>query len=258
MPELSVVIPAYNEESRLLPVLQSVYSFLANQSMSFEIIVVNDGSVDGTANFVNQFAEGREGVKLITYDTNKGKGFALKKGVLAACGDLILIDDADGSAAIAEYERLREAIKNGADLAIGSRNKPDKTIKINALPYRTHIGNTFNRIVQYLLLPGLYDTQCGFKLFKKEVGHNLFALCTVDGYAFDVEILYLARLKKYRLEEIAINWNNVAGSKVNVFIDSFKMLLAVLKIKLKSLSGKYQENNLREIQNINGCSSSTK
>ena len=204
---------------------------------------------------VTNFAEKHKNVRLIEYAANKGKGYALKVGVLAARGDLILINDADGSSPIAEFDRLVTAIKNGADIAIGSRAKPDPSCIVTALPYRTYMGNTFNRIVQSLLLPGIYDTQCGFKLFKKAAAHNLFSLSTTEGYAFDVEILYLAKLRKYLLEEVSISWNNVPGSKVRVFVDSFKMLVEVLKIKCNDAQGKYSKNRAAE---INEYSSSTK
>lgn len=247
MPELSVVIPAYNEEQRLPPVLHSVRDFCAGRGMDFEIIIVNDGSTDNTDALVNQFSARDNRIKLIERPINKGKGFALKTGVLAARGDLILINDADGSSPIAEFDRLSHAIAYGADLAIGSRAKPDPARIVEALPYRTHMGNVFNRLVQFLLLPGIYDTQCGFKLFKKRVAHDLFSSLTSGGYAWDVELLYLARLRQFKIEEVAINWHNVSGSKVNIFFDSFKMFCEVLKIKGNGIQGKYPAIGRREL-----------
>ncbi len=250
MSYLSIIIPAYNEENRLPATLDSVYNFFVAINLDFEIIVVNDGSTDNTNNVINQYACSRPQIKTIINQTNRGKGFAIRTGVLAANSELILIDDADGSSPIEEFDRLHNAIKNGADIAIGSRAKPDLSRTVNALAYRTYIGNTFNRIVQSLLLPGLYDTQCGFKLFKKEIAHNIFSLATIDGYAFDVEILYIAKLKKYRIDEIAINWHNVKGSKVNVLVDSIKMLAEVLRISCNAKHGKYGnlENKSTEIR----------
>jgi dolichyl-phosphate beta-glucosyltransferase len=238
---VSIVIPAYNEEKRLPATLTSVLDFFTSKNLDFEIIVVSDGSIDNTVSLVNDFCLKHPQVKIIAYTVNKGKGFAIRKGVLSANGELILINDADGSSPIEEFERLRAAINNGADLAIGSRNKPDPNCNVSALPYRTYVGNTFNHIVQSLLLPGIYDTQCGFKLFKKDIAHNLFSASTIDGYAFDVDILYLARQRKYRLEEIGINWHNATGSKVNIWIDSFKMLAEVLKISWKDRQGQYRK-----------------
>lgn len=255
MPELSIVIPAYNEENRLPSTLKSIYKYFADQGTDFEIIIVNDGSKDNTADLVEQAALEHQRIKLINHTNNRGKGFAIKVGVLSALGDLILTTDADKSSPIEEYERLLTAIKNGADLSIGSRAKHDRSRTVSALPYRTYIGNTFNRIVQSLLLPGIYDTQCGFKLYKKSVAHDLFSFSTIDGYAFDVEILYLAKLRNYRIEETAINWTNAAGSKVNVLTDSFKMLAEVLKISRNAAQGKYLKSKVKE---INECNPSTK
>lgn len=240
MPELSVVIPAYNEEERLPPTLASVHAFLTERGRSFEIIIVDDGSIDHTNDVVLDFGKHHDNVRLIQYAPNQGKGFAVRKGVLAARGDCILIDDADGSSPIAEVERLERAITDGADIAIGSRNMPDETVKIEALAYRKHIGNTFNFIVQSLVLPGIHDTQCGFKLFKREVGHDLFSVAQQDRFAFDVEVLFIARLRNYKISEQAINWKNVEGSKVDVIKDSLNMLIEVVKMSVSAAFGRYR------------------
>jgi len=241
MPQLTVVIPAYNEERRLPSTLESVHAFLQEHYQEFEIIIVDDGSTDQTIDVVDTFAKHHSGIRLITYTPNQGKGYAIRTGVLQATGDLILIDDADGSSPIAEVLSLQQAITNGADLAIGSRNKPDPDRVVIADLHRKYIGNTFNLIVQTLLLPGVYDTQCGFKLFKKNVAHDIFRVSELNGFAFDVEILYIARLRKYKLAEIAINWTNVAGSKVNVLIDSTGMFLQVMGIRARASSGRYKK-----------------
>jgi dolichyl-phosphate beta-glucosyltransferase len=241
MLDLSVVIPAYNEELRLAPTFEAMHRFLAESGLSFEIIVVNDGSKDGTVRVVQELARHNEELRLVSYEVNKGKGYAVKAGVLSAKGNLILIDDADGSSPIEEFVRLKSAIDDGADIAIGSRAKPDLERKVTALVYRKYIGNIFNKIVQSLLLPGLYDTQCGLKLFKQHVAKDLFCVSLIEGYAFDVEILYLAKLRNYVVQEIAINWTNVAGSKVNVLRDSIIMLAEVLKIAANGILGRYKQ-----------------
>lgn len=240
MPQLSVVIPAYNEERRLPSTLESVYAFLSEHYQDFEIVIVDDGSIDHTVDVVDEFARHHDGVRLITYSPNQGKGFAVRKGVLNAKGDLILIDDADGSSPIEEVTRLEEAIALGADVAIGSRNKPDPSRVVKTHLHRKYIGNTFNLIVQSLLLPGIYDTQCGFKLFKKSVAQDIFSVSVLNGFAFDVEILYISRLRNYRIEELAINWTNVAGSKVNVVVDSLLMFLEVIGITGRKWLGMYR------------------
>lgn len=241
MIDLSVVIPAYNEESRILPTLESVHAFLNKNFPAFEIIVVNDGSRDSTSQVVTEFAKHHEGVRLIAYEVNKGKGYAVRVGMLAASGNLILMNDADGSSPIQEVLRLKEAMENGADIVIASRAKEDPTRVVKALAYRTYMGNTFNSIVQWLLLPGLKDTQCGFKLFKRPVAQDIFSCSRIDGYAFDVEVLYIAKCRNYKIVEIAIDWTNVTGSKINVLVDSAKMLFQVIKVKANSVSGHYRQ-----------------
>jgi dolichyl-phosphate beta-glucosyltransferase len=239
MPQLSVVIPAYNEQRRLPATLQSVHEYLSGRAITFEILVVDDGSHDDTAELVQNFADTHAGVRLLSYSPNQGKGHAIRTGILSAKGDLMLIDDADGSSPIEEIERLERAITDGAHIAIGSRAKPDETREVKALAYRKFVGNTFNMIVQ-LLLPGIYDTQCGFKLFKADVARDIFTVSRINGYGFDVEVLHIARIRGYAIAEVGINWHNVEGSKVNVLTDSPKMFYEVLKIAAKSLTGRYK------------------
>ncbi len=242
MPEISVIIPAYNEESRLPATLASVHEFLSGYGKSFEILIVDDGSYDHTVEVVNEFAAGHPGVRLLSYQPNCGKGHAIRTGILSGRGDLLLINDADGSSPISELARLEHGIASGADIAIGSRAKRDETRTVSALAYRKFIGNTFNLIVQSLLLPGIYDTQCGFKLFKRDVAQDIFSVSRIDGYGFDVEILFIARRRGYTISEIGINWNNVEGSKVNVFTDSLAMFMEVLRITVSAWMGRYKRS----------------
>ncbi len=241
MADLSVIVPAYNEERRLPATLESVYEYLAAQGKDFEIIVVDDGSLDSTVAIVEAYAAERPQVRLLSYTPNRGKGHAVRVGMLAAKGELIVFNDADGSSPISELPKLINAIAGGADVAIGSRAKPDHDRTVKALVYRKYLGNTFNSIVQCLLLPGLYDTQCGFKMFKRAVAHDVFSVAHLNGWAFDVEVLFISRLRGYRVSEIAINWTNVAGSKINVLIDSPKMLLEVLWIAAGAWFGRYKQ-----------------
>ena len=238
---LSVVIPAYNEEKRLPQTLSSVHSFLTATDIDFELVVVNDGSTDNTVGMVEDFAKHHAGVRLISYGANRGKGYAVRAGVLASNGEQVLIDDADGNAPIEELSKLRDAVVSGADVALGSRNKPNSDTVIKSLAYRTLMGNTFNRLVQTLLLPGIYDSQCGFKLFKRKCAQDVFAVSMVNGYAFDVEILFIAKIHGYKISEVAVNWNNVPGSKVNVVVDSIKMFVDVINIRLQAASGNYRQ-----------------
>lgn len=244
MSKISVVIPAYNEEARLPATLASVFDYFQKKGADFEILVVDDGSVDGTADFVRRFSSGnqseRGSVEVLTYGQNKGKGYAVRTGMLAATGDYIVYNDADGSSPIEEIEKLIASMDEGSDIAFGSRAKPDESRFVDALAYRKYMGNTFNLIVQALILPGIHDTQCGFKMFSREAARDIFSVAQENGFAFDVEILYIARLRHYRMEEVPINWANVDGSKVNVLVDSPKMLLQVLKMSLGAFTGKYK------------------
>ncbi len=240
MNEIAVIIPAYNEELRLLPTLIDVHAFLTKTVSSFEIIVVNDGSSDNTANLVKEFVQTHINVSLIDNQKNSGKGFAIRQGVLKAESDLILIDDADGSSPITELPKLLASLKKGNDIAIGSRAKPDTSRYVEALTYRKVIGRIYSLIINSLLLPGFYDTQCGFKLYKQEVAKQIFSFSTINGYSFDIETLFLAKQLKYQIDEIAINWHNVEGSKVNIITDSLKMLFETIKIKLKYQCGSYK------------------
>lgn len=230
MLDISIVIPSYNEEQRLPSTLDSVYQHLKVSGKSFEIIIVDDGSIDRTAEVVRNYAAGTSEVRLLSHAPNRGKGYAVRAGMLSAQGETILINDADGSSPIAELTKLEEAINKGADIAIGSRAKPSTTTVVHGLPHRKFMGNTFNLIVQSLLLPGIYDTQCGFKLYRRKVARDVFSVTRLDGYGFDVESLYVARVHGYKVDEIPINWNHVDGSKVNVLFDSPRMLAEVLGI----------------------------
>ena len=240
MIELSVIIPAYNEERRLPRTLAAVYQFLSQRGRTFEILVVDDGSHDRTTDLVVEYAKDHPEVRIKSYQPNRGKGFAVRVGMLSARGETMLIDDADGSSPIEEVERLEKALADGADIAIGSRAKPDESTKVQAQIYRKFIGNTFNVIVQSLLLPGIYDTQCGFKLFKRHCARDIFSVNRIDGFGFDVEVLYIAKLRSYKIVETAINWTNVEGSKVNVLVDSPKMLVEVLNVTTAGACGLYR------------------
>jgi dolichyl-phosphate beta-glucosyltransferase len=240
MTELSVIIPAYNEEARLPRTLDSVYTYLSKRGRDFEIIVVDDGSIDHTVQEVETFAETHENVRVLQYAPNQGKGYAVRTGMLAARGELVLFNDADGASPIEEIEKLERSIADGADIAIGSRAKPDESRHVEALAYRKHIGNTFNLLVRTLVLPGYYDTQCGFKMFRHKVAQDIFSVAHMNGFAFDVELLYIAKIRHYRVDEIPINWTNIDGSKVNVLVDSPKMLVEMLKVAVGSWFGKYR------------------
>lgn len=231
---LSIIIPAYNEELRLPPTLIQGIDFLERQSLSYEIIVVDDGSTDGTAEMVRRFQRIRPQVALIRLARNRGKGHAVKTGVLNARGELVLMADADGSTPFEEFLRLQRAIEEQrVEVAIGSRAVADTEIVVAAKWHRMIIGRVFNFLVNTLAVPEVKDSQCGFKLFTRRAARELFSRQTVDGWAFDVEILYIARRLGIRFAEIPVNWRSIAGSKVNLLIDPLKMFFQIMMIVLR-------------------------
>ena len=239
--ELSVVIPAYNEEHRLPSTLLSILEYLDGRSVKYEVIVVDDGSRDATARLVRQFARLSPQVKLLMCPRNRGKGFAVRLGMMNALGDLVLYDDADGASPIEELARLEEAIQGGADIAIGSRAIFAKDTAVKTILIRKMMGRIFNTLVNVVLLPKIADTQCGFKLFKRAAARQLFALQRADGFSFDVEVLFLARRAGFAVAEIPINWTNIPGSKVSLVRDSFLMFVDVVRFRLTDLFGGYKK-----------------
>lgn len=237
--DLSIVIPAYNEELRLPKTLLAAREYFVSAGVAHEIIVVDDGSADDTARVVRSFSELSPDVRLLTYPKNRGKGYAVKFGVLNAGGRRILFCDADGATPFSELDRLMEAIDAGADIAIGSRALHSTHTAVKAQLHRKVLGRIFNGIVNMAILPGIADTQCGFKLFRAETVRPIFGRQRMEGFSFDVEVLYLARKCGYRIVEVPVNWTNVPGSKVNLVRDSLRMLRDVAKIRLRDLFGGY-------------------
>ena len=222
-PDLSVIVPAFNEARRLPPTLIEIIDVLDSQRARYEIIVVDDGSTDETAEMVKKFERIRSNIRLIKLPKNEGKGSAVRMGMLNARGARLLFTDADGSSPMEEATRLHQALDAGADIAIGSRAKRADGTQIAARWHRVLIGRVFNNLVNVLLLPGIADTQCGFKMFTAKAGQFLFSRQTADGFSFDVEILHIAHRVGMSITEVPINWHHVSGSKVNLFVDPLKM-----------------------------------
>lgn len=229
----SIIIPAYNEENRLPSTLILCIDYFDSRNLPYEIIIVDDGSRDSTAAMVRKFQKIRKQITLITLPKNRGKGHAVRTGVLSSRGSVVLMADADGSTPFEEVERLERELEQGNPIAFGSRALHSEETSVNAWWYRKVIGRIFNLVVNTLTVPDVRDTQCGFKLFKSEVAQKLFSLQTLDGFAFDVELLYLAHRLGYTFKEVPVNWHSVAGSKVNVITDSFRMFCEVLSLPLR-------------------------
>jgi dolichyl-phosphate beta-glucosyltransferase len=250
---LSVVIPAYNEQDRLLPYLTSITRYLSRRGDRYEIVIVDDGSTDETAKRVEIFAVVSPAVRLIRLPANRGKGAAVQAGMQAAHGDLRLMADADGATPIQELERLERAVTEGADLAIGSRflASRDDRYHVQARWHRTLLGNLFNHVAQRLGLAGISDTQCGFKLFRRRVAVDLFSVGRIAGYGFDLELLYIARRREYRIAEVPINWTDQPGSKVRVMRDGLQLLRELLAVRRYDEQGLYRrQESSREVEEI--------
>lgn len=229
--DISVIIPAFNEAGRILKTLRAAYSYLTSRYSKFEIIVVDDGSSDATASVVSTFAQTNPAVRVISLQHNQGKGAAVREGILAAEGDLILFTDADGSTPIEELERLEAALKNThSDFAIGSRAMRSNVTQVKTRIIRKVLGRAFNLAVNILAVPKIRDTQCGFKLFKKDIAKTLFAKQRFPRFSFDLEVLWKANRLGFKAIEVPVNWHHVTGSKVSVLKDGIRMLVDALKL----------------------------
>jgi dolichyl-phosphate beta-glucosyltransferase len=231
-PDLSVIIPAYNEERRLPETLRKIEPYLAKRNHAFEVILVDDGSGDGTLRLMRDESDRHPYVKVVALPKNRGKGRALATGVAASSGRLVLISDADLSTPIEELPKLETALATGADVAIASRAKRGARIEISQPPHRVLMGKVFNLIVQSLLLPGIWDTQCGFKLFKGDLGRELFGQLKTDGFGYDVEVLYRARQGRHQIAEVPVRWQHSAPTRVAAFRSSLDMLKDVIRVRL--------------------------
>lgn len=229
-PYLSVVIPAYNEALRLPQSLDSVLNFLRQQTYESEILVSDDGSRDQTVALAKEKLSGFRH-QILTTPQNRGKGHAVRQGMLAAEGQYILFTDADLSTPITEVPRFLQCLQAECDVAIGSRALPDSQIEVHQNILRESMGKIFNLIAQRLAFKGIRDSQCGFKCFRKEAARRLFAEQKLDGFSFDVEIVYLAQKQGYRILELPVIWRNSPQSRVQVFSDPLKMFWDVLKIR---------------------------
>jgi dolichyl-phosphate beta-glucosyltransferase len=236
-PLLSIVIPAFNEEDRLPATLSRVAEFAAGQRYDVEIIVVDNASTDGTGQIVEDFASRYPFVRLLQ-EKRRGKGIAVRKGMLAAAGEYLLICDADLAVPIEEANNLLTFLMDGYDISIGSREVKGAK-RCNEPLYRHLMGRIFNLVVQILLLPGVKDSQCGFKCFRRQTAVDLFTVGTVDGWGFDAEILYIARLRGYRAVEVPVIWHYGEKSKVNPFFDPWHMLKEVLRVRGNGRKGVY-------------------
>jgi dolichyl-phosphate beta-glucosyltransferase len=238
-PHLTIVIPAYNEKSRIAPTLERVTDYLGRQPWPADIIVVLDGSTDGTRSEIARVCGSASNVTVLDHAVNRGKGYAVRTGMLAATGRYVLFTDADLSTPIEEASRLLAALDAGADVAIGSRALTASNVAIRQPWWRESMGRTFNWFVQLLTVRGISDTQCGFKCFRREAAQRVFALQRLERFAFDVEVLWIAQRFGYRIVELPVTWRNDPSSTVNPLVDSTRMLLDLVRIRINDWIGCY-------------------
>jgi dolichyl-phosphate beta-glucosyltransferase len=234
---LSIVIPAYNEESRLPASLQQVIDFATSQTYPVEVIVVNNNSQDRTRQIADGFADRYDFVRVMDQPI-QGKGAAVKVGMLMARGEYRLIADADLSMPVSEIPKFLPPNLSGYDIAIGSRELPD-SVRINEPAYRHLMGRVFSAYVKAIAIPGIEDTQCGFKCFHQFAAVSIFPLQTITGFAFDVELLMIARRGGFKVVEVPIEWHHYPNSKVSPLRDALRMTREVARIRNNARHGLY-------------------
>lgn len=237
-PLLSLVIPAFNEERRLPQTLPRALEWLRGQPWSWEIRVVDDGSTDGTCRVVDEIAARQPGL-VLQREPHRGKGGAVRAGMLASRASFRFLCDADFSMPVEEVSRFLPPRLSGYDLAIATREGPG-AVRVGEPTSRHLMGRGFNLLVTALLVRGIADTQCGFKCFSGAAADALFPLQTIDGFAFDVEVLFLARKAGMRIEQVPITWYYMEASSVRPVRDTWRMLREVGRIRLRDLSGRYR------------------
>ena len=238
-PKYSIVIPAYNESTRLPATLDSVVGCIRKQGWAAEVIVVNDGSSDTTAEVVRDFARTAAEVRLIENPGNRGKGYSVRNGMLQARGDVVLFTDADLSAPIEEAERLFAAVAQGADIAIGSRWLESGRQTHKQPLYRQFFGRCFNTVTRMVMGLHFADTQCGFKAFTRAAAQAVFPLQTIERWGFDPEILFIALQRGLRVVEVPVGWAHDERTRMSYLKDGMKMLEEIATIRWNALRGRY-------------------
>ena len=239
-PQLSIVIPSFNEEQRLPATLEKIANYLRSNWPDNEVIVVDDGSTDRTAAVAESWKDRIPGLRVISNGGNRGKGFSVRHGSLEAHGNIVLFTDADLSAPIEEADKLLAALQ-AHDVAIGSRAVDRSLIEVHESPFRELAGIIFNRLVRFTLRLPFVDTQCGFKAFRRERCRIVFEQQTIERFGFDPEILYLARHHGLSIVEVPVRWSHSPATKVNMLRDSLQMFLDIFVIRWNGVRGRYHK-----------------
>jgi glycosyltransferase involved in cell wall biosynthesis len=238
-PHYSIVIPAYNESARIGTTLAAVLECVHSRNWLAEVIVVNDGSSDTTADIVREFVRLDPIVHLLENPSNRGKGYSVRNGILAGRGDILMFTDADLSSPIEEAERLFAAINEGADIAIGSRWLEVSRQTIKQPIYRQFFGRCFNAVTRWVMGLPFADTQCGFKAFRRSAAHTVFGLQRIERWGFDPELLFIALRRGYGIKEVPVTWGHDERSRMSYLRDGLKMLEEILYIRWNAFTGVY-------------------
>ena len=245
-PRLSVVIPTFNKETRIAATLDAVASYLAGKPFASEIVVVDDGSTDGTADAARRTLAGRARAKVLSRGFNLGKGASVREGVLAAAGEIVLFADDDLSTPMGALDRTLAALEAGADVVIGSRAHPDSAITVRQRRPRELMGKAFNLLVRLFVLRGYRDTQCGFKAFRRGAAREIFSRLRTAGFGFDVEVLVLCRELGYRVAEVPVTWCDARPSRLRLFRGSWGMLKDLWRIRRGARRGRKRGGAIEE------------
>jgi dolichyl-phosphate beta-glucosyltransferase len=235
----SIVIPAYNESQRLGATLERVLAYVHLRGWEAEVIVVNDGSRDNTAEIVREFAKNNPILRLVENPGNRGKGYSVRNGILNSRGDIVVFSDADLSSPIEEMPKLLQALAEGADIAIGSRWLRAELQTQRQSLHRQLFGRVFNGLNRIVLGLNFKDTQCGFKAFTRRAAQTILPLQRIERWGFEPEILFLARKFGFRVEEVAVRWGHSGGTRINPFLDGARMFQEMLRVRWYDLTGKY-------------------
>ena len=241
-PSISIVIPAYNESARIGKALGQVLRVVRERAWQAEVLVVNDGSTDRTAAVVAEFAQLHPEVRLLNNLENRGKGFSVRHGMLNAVGEIVMFTDADLSAPMEEADRLVDALRQGADIAIGSRWL-ERNRQTHKQPlYRQFFGRCFNAITRLIMGLPFADTQCGFKAFRRPVAQTIFQLQRIERWGFDPELLFIALKRGFKIKEVPVTWGHDERSRLSYLKDGIKMLEEIAYIRWEAFAGAYDRN----------------
>ncbi|MFH1593069.1 MAG: dolichyl-phosphate beta-glucosyltransferase [Candidatus Omnitrophota bacterium] len=237
---VSVIVPSYNEEELIEKTVNEIHAYLSKNSDKFEIILVDDGSTDSTLYIATTLSRKLPNIKVLSNNVNCGKGYSVRKGMLEATSEYALFTDADLSTPIDELDRFIPHFNNGAEIIIGSRALKNSRVIVRQSLLRKFMGNVFNVLAQLILCRGIKDTQCGFKCFKSEIGRKLACLQRTSGFAFDAEILFLAKKHGYKVHEVPVTWRNRKNSRVTLVMSPVAMFLDLLRIRINDARGVYE------------------